>query len=1218
MNDHLLWTPVRKILTVLTLVILLAPTQILRVEANLPTPTISATARSVRAGDVIRVTGSNFPGSLSGSLSWGPAGETVGMFGSSARGEWTTLVQVPDVAAGTYQLASTSGGLAQLTVRVESGTSALSAPKKHDPTKTAVDGGADQVNDTPTSVADTNTPIPQPTASPTDPPAPPATNTDTSVPPTATTPPDTATPGQAQEDPPTNTNTAALTATQPSDPVSINPVADAYVSQDQPSGNFGADTELHADALPQEKAYVAFTVSGVGSIATAKLRLYVTNETALPTELYGSDANWQESAVTWTNAPAPNTSKIGDLAPTAIGKWVETDVSSLVRGDGSFSFVVIDQHRDGSGFASRETDNAPQLIVTPGKPTTDSLATVTADTGTSTVSIDKPASGTSYLSDTTVAIAVSASSTVGVAKIELYDNDQLITTEDSAPFTYQWNVNDTQNGDHAWTAVVTDANGATTTSEAVTVTVAIGPSTFTEASGDVTAAGETAPVPHSGDAADDPAIWVNAADPSRSTVIGTDKLGGLAVYDLGGNQLFYYSDSTPNNVDVRYGFPLSTGPADIVVTSDTGPDTIRIYRIDPSTRGLEYIAARSITTNLGVAGICLYHSPSSGKTYVFIGDSSGNIQQWELKATSDGKVDATKVRTLSLSSVTEGMVADDLSGALYVSQEDVALWRYGAEPDAGSARTKVDDVDGTHLTADIEGLAIYYGGPGYLLVSSQGSSDYAVYRRDTNTYLGRFSVKDGTVDGTSHTDGIDVTNRGLGNTYGFGMFVTQDDSNPGGNQNFKMVPWDRIAKSFTNPLSIDTSVDVNIGGGSDPGPSPTSTPASTATPLTYYVDSASGSDSDTGTSSTHPWKSLAKVNGAQLSPGSRVLFRRGGSWTGSLKISSSGASGETIVIGVYGSGAAPIIQGGSSCVSLSGSYVVIQDLQLTGCSWAGVEVGGSHNRIRRNVISDNVSGIVIKSGATRNMIDNNVLTNNNKMSVLTQGGNDDSGAFGVLLQGDYTDVSYNTISGSDAFSYDYGRDGSAIEVYGGRHNQIHHNLARNNDTFTELGNSRSAYNTYSYNVVFSSYKTSVFLVTRGSGSGYGPVEYTTLYNNTVLLTGASSQGFVCSSGCGANILRMRNNIIQAVLKVGYADAAFDEDYDLFFGGQTQFKVGQHSRVASPKFVDAINWNVRLTSSSPAIDAGSRNTWTVDFAGAAVPSDGDGDGSARQDIGAYEY
>lgn len=41
----------------------------------------------------------------------------------------------------------------------------------------------------------------------------------------------------------------------------------------------------------------------------------------------------------------------------------------------------------------------------------------------------------------------------------------------------------------------------------------------------VTAQTETAPVPESGDAADDPAIWVHPTDPARS-LIGNDKKGG--------------------------------------------------------------------------------------------------------------------------------------------------------------------------------------------------------------------------------------------------------------------------------------------------------------------------------------------------------------------------------------------------------------------------------------------------------------------------------------------------------------------------------------------------------------------------------------------------------------------------------------------------------------------------------------------------------------------
>ena len=59
---------------------------------------------------------------------------------------------------------------------------------------------------------------------------------------------------------------------------------------------------------------------------------------------------------------------------------------------------------------------------------------------------------------------------------------------------------------------------------------------------EVSATVETEPVPHSGDAADDPAIWIHPSQPSLSTIIGTDKLGGLAVYDLAGHQIQFLAD----------------------------------------------------------------------------------------------------------------------------------------------------------------------------------------------------------------------------------------------------------------------------------------------------------------------------------------------------------------------------------------------------------------------------------------------------------------------------------------------------------------------------------------------------------------------------------------------------------------------------------------------------------------------------------------------------
>ena len=171
---------------------------------------------------------------------------------------------------------------------------------------------------------------------------------------------------------------------------------------------------------------------------------------------------------------------------------------------------------------------------------------------------------------------------------------------------------------------------------------------------------------------------------------------------------------------------------------------------------------------------------------------------------------------------------------------------------------------------------------------------------------------------------------------------------------------------------------------------------------------------------------------------------------------------------------------------------------------------------------------------------------------------------------------------------------------------------------TELGDPRSTDNTFAYNVIRSSLTTSVGVVTRGAGSGYGPVLRTVLHNNTIALTGSSSQGFVCHAGCGPGILTMRNNIVVAGLKVGYADAAFDEDHGLYNGGARDFQLGPNSRVADPAFVDLGAGDLHLRSTSPAVDTAQQLGYEEDADGSPVPIDGNGDGAAVPDRGALEY
>jgi 3-phytase len=313
----------------------------------------------------------------------------------------------------------------------------------------------------------------------------------------------------------------------------------------------------------------------------------------------------------------------------------------------------------------------------------------------------------------------------------------------------------------------------------------------------VSATVETDPVPNGGDAADDPAIWVNPSDPAQSAIIGTDKRGGLAVYDLSGKQIQYLRDGEMDNVDLRDGFKLGGQTVPIVTASNRSDNSIAIYKLDPKTRTLENVAARKIKHGLTVYGMCMYRSAKTSKIYYFGTSKSGDVEQWEL-FDSSGKVDAKKVRNFKLGSTVEGCVADDELGHFYVGEEAIGIWKFGAEPEAGSNGTQVAKVGDGHLFADVEGLAIAYGkdGAGYLIASSQGNHSYVVYRREgNNEFVKKFRIGNSEgVDGCEETDGIDVTTANLGPAFPQGIFVVQDGVNDKGNQNFKLVPLQAIVK----------------------------------------------------------------------------------------------------------------------------------------------------------------------------------------------------------------------------------------------------------------------------------------------------------------------------------------------------------------------------------------------------------------------------------------
>ena len=323
----------------------------------------------------------------------------------------------------------------------------------------------------------------------------------------------------------------------------------------------------------------------------------------------------------------------------------------------------------------------------------------------------------------------------------------------------------------------------------------------------VTADAETVPATHSGDAADDPAIWVHPTDPASSLLIGNDKLGALDVYKIDGSfqQRLTTASSFWGNVDVRQQVAVDGRTLDVVAAYNAG---LRLYTVDPATLTLQPVTdgAGVYPTNSG-EGLCLYNSRLSGDVTAFVITRPGQARQFLLTDNDgDGLLEASMVREFAVGSEAEGCVADDEAGVVYIAEEDVGLWRYGAEPTAGTARVLVDSVQPEgNLTADVEGVTLVDtgGDGGYLVVSAQNTDNptqsyFARYDRQTNAFAGAFRIVNGTeADGCTRTDGVTATATSLGATYPNGVFVCQDDNNttPGGsgNQDFKLTRLEKVA-----------------------------------------------------------------------------------------------------------------------------------------------------------------------------------------------------------------------------------------------------------------------------------------------------------------------------------------------------------------------------------------------------------------------------------------
>lgn len=114
-----------------------------------------------------------------------------------------------------------------------------------------------------------------------------------------------------------------------------------------------------------------------------------------------------------------------NVAPGSTVNSNITVTSGATVSDGSYPYTVM--ANDNSNPVSSSA-SATYIVYTP-----------VLDTTPPTVSISSPASGTKVSGR--VNINVSASDNVGVAKVEFYIDNKLVTTDTTAPYSYRWNVN---------------------------------------------------------------------------------------------------------------------------------------------------------------------------------------------------------------------------------------------------------------------------------------------------------------------------------------------------------------------------------------------------------------------------------------------------------------------------------------------------------------------------------------------------------------------------------------------------------------------------------------------------------------------------------------------------------------------------------------------------------------------------------------------------------